>query len=274
MYKYLLTTILVIFTSNAHGYTYNYRESSGTYLLNPAVNDVCKETGELSTSTPYITTWCNQRFDNRYYRISTNTNLISEVDTSQIRRAHVYVSMPGVAKAEHVFPGAAQQGPIDIGSVMLTDQKYTFEYECRLPRTFESSSSLKETTITVSAWIAYDNEYGHKSDSFQCNAIYDLSPVLEMELVDTVLNLKGSRPSELTGSTRLNVSGAGGTARIQIVNEHDQQVTVSLRRDQTETTTTQNLTRFPELTHYIYVHATPRNPGTYVYPVRLIAEIE
>ena len=274
MYKYLLTTILVIFTSTAHGYTYNYRMSSGTFQLSPAVNDVCKRTGDLATAQPYIMTWCNQSFDNRYYRISTNTNLISEVDTSQIRSALIYVSMPGVAKAEHVFPGAAEQGPIDIGSVMLTDKTYKFEYLCDLPRTFESSSSLKETTITVSAWIAYDNEYGHKYDSIQCNAIYDLSPVLEMELVDTVLNLKGSRPSELTGSTRLNVSGAGGTARIQIVNEHDQQVTVSFRRDQTETTTTQNLTRFPELTHNIYVHATPRNPGTYVYPVRLIAEIE
>ncbi len=274
MYKYLLTTILVIFTSNAHGYTYNYRMSSGTYLTESAMDDSCTRTGYLSSATPYIRTMCNERFDNRYHRISVSSNLISNVDTSQISSANVYTSMNGVAKAAHIFPGAGQQGPIDIGRVMLTDKYYAFEYLCDLPKTFESDSNLKEATITVSAWIAFENEYGYKSNVFQCNAIYDLSPVLEMELVDTVLNLKGSRPSELTGYTRLKVSGAGGTARLQIVNEHDQQVTVSFRRDQTETTTTQNLISYPERTHTIYVHATPRNPGTYVYPVRLIAEIE
>lgn len=149
---------------------------------------------------------------------------------------------------------------------------------CALPVTIESD------VIPPGEYVTYSLEgvaegtstSNQKMATFwvQCTGRYVIRKNVDIKLVDSVINLNGSTADELTGSTRMHVSGFGGPVTVQIDNPNTAEVSVSFDPNHRVTSTTMDLNQQPQYEQQIYVRGNASVPGRHEYRVKLIGEFK
>lgn len=145
---------------------------------------------------------------------------------------------------------------------------------CSLPDTIEVDTIPPEGYVTYTFEGAAEGSSTStgKSGTFnvQCTGRYVIRKNVDIKLGDSTINLNGSTAAQLTGSTRMFVSGFGGPVTVQIDNPNTEEVSVSFDPNHSVTSTTMDLNQQPQYEQQIYVRGNPSVPGRHEYRVNLI----
>ncbi|MEF4154877.1 hypothetical protein U9042_22470 [Escherichia coli] len=187
---------------------------------------------------------------------------------AQITSMFDFVSTEGVAESDWIDMGTYKFPPHTNTAVgychvpqyltsdaLPQDGSYYFEVNGRAQGTCDSCGLMS------TLWV-------------QCSGRYEIRKHVALKLVDTVLNLAGSTADALYGSTRMDVSGYGGSVSVQIVNPNPEEIRVSFDPNRSVTSMNIDLVQQAQHEQQIYVRGNTSVPGRHEYSVQLKAEFK
>lgn len=185
------------------------------------------------------------------------------------------VYIPGMASFEK-YNDIASSGPIDMGVHTLPSTPVNTEYNCTVPMQVTSDHLIQGRIYVVfSSQIRGTIATGMSSIGVTCIGYYELRQSVELSLADKEINLIGTQPTQLTGTTIMYVKGTGGEVTVDIDNPSQDDVSVSFEPDRVATSTRVNLTgSWAPSEQKIYVRGKSTKPGSHSYTVRLKASFK
>lgn len=185
------------------------------------------------------------------------------------------IAIPGMFAFEK-SDGGLSSPAIDMGEHTLPSKPVNTEYNCTVP-TAVSTDNLIQGRIYViySTQVGGTHASGWSSINIECVGYYELRQIVELSLADKEINLIGTQPIQLTGTTSMYVKGVGGEVTVDIDNPSQDDVSVSFDPDRVATSTRVNLTSYWEpVERKIYVRGKSTKPGSHTYTVRLNASFK
>lgn len=274
MNKYLLWVFLAFQSIPAYSHVFDFKE--GTITVQDYFNKEEKTIplnqyggGELRL-TPRQ--WEQPGDWNVQWMWDTNPSAGVTFDPEEV---YVSVSLTSMFNFENTY-GVASSGWIDKGTYQFPPHTNTAIGYCELPQILQSDTFRPDGNYAIEVeGSAKISSTGRMSTiRTRCIGYYEIRKHVAINLVDTVINLAGSTPAALSGSTRLNVSGFGGPVTVRIVNPNTDEVLVSFDPNNHVTSTTMDLIQQPQYEQQIYVRANTSVPGRHEYRVQLIGEFK
>lgn len=149
---------------------------------------------------------------------------------------------------------------------------------CGLPDSLTSEDYPSGGVLTYSVFGLAEAKSASTSETYtihvHCSGNYVIRKNVDVTLVDSVINLKGSTSTELNGRTSMLVSGFGGLVTVRIENPNTAEVSVSFDPNNDVSTTTMDLTQQSQYEQQIYVRANTSVPGRHEYRVQLVGEFK
>ncbi|MDD8641860.1 hypothetical protein LAX15_23055 [Escherichia coli] len=277
MNKYLLGVLFLL--SAAPGYCYTYEYSHGTmeaknFFVRDDVTVPLDQNGKgVINKTPYYGRLTGP-YDFQWSWTTTENTRGTTFDPNDIYLRTAVDTMFEFTNDQAV----ANNGWTPMGVYEFPTIVTQTSYECRLPRVVENDAVTAGGTITfeVESAAQGNNPTAGRMGTIRvrCYGTYKIRKNVSINLEDKEINLIGSSPMELTGGTKMKVSGVGGTVEVNIVNPNNADVTVSFDPARIETSKTMDLHKQPQYEQQIYVRGNTTVPGHNVYSVQLNAEFK
>lgn len=279
MNKYLLCVLLSITSIPAHsasGYIYDYVEgtidtsnyfakdtSTQRAALDAYGEGLVYRTHEYKHTTPIPFTM--------QWQTTTSSDAVQfDPDAFLLRMA-----IPGIPAFE-IYERGPNGGPIDMGEYTLPTKPLSTEYNCVVPQAVNTTRLIDgRVYLILTGKVGGTVPSGWASMNVTCVAYYELRQHVEITLADKEINLIGTQPNQLTGTTKMTVKGIGGPVTVEIDNPSLNDVSVSFEQDRIATTTRMNLTDYWQPhEQQIYVRGKTTKPGSHTYTVRLNASFK
>ncbi len=274
MNKYLLWVLLASTSVPAYSYVFEFQE--GTMTGNDMFHQVEKKWPSNPSAYEAITyrnwskwpgewTFKGHWYSSSPYPITGTTGLqLVQIHLRDTFRLVSTEDPEGVwtTKGTSTFPSGAE--PAYIG--------------CTLPDTVTSdvfpSGGVLTYYIYGTAEATSTSTRESSTINVKCEGLYTLRKNVDIQIVDSVIELQGSTTSDLYGRTSMRVSGMGGPVSVRIENPNTSQVRVSFDPNKDVSSTTMDLTQQPQHEQQLYVRAYARVPGRHEYRVQLIGEFK
>lgn len=186
---------------------------------------------------------------------------------AQITSMFDFVSTEGVTSSDW----------INMGTYQFPAHTNTAIGYCHVPQTLTSDTlpTSGYYTIEINGGAKGTLASGRMSTLWvKCIGKYEIRKHVAIKLVDTTINLAGSTPEALSGGTRMDVSGYGGSVSVQIVNPNPEEISVSFDPNRKVVSLDLNLVKQPQHEQPIYVRGNTSVPGRHEYRVQLKAEFK
>lgn len=272
MNKYLLWVLLASSSLPAYSHVFEFEEGTAT-LSNTffGQNKSWKMSGTQTTDSLGTAAWA--AFSGSYsFRWRWETRTSANI-TNVTGRSIVQTWLPTMFNFASTN-GVPSKDWADMGTYKFPLPVQKQYGSCSLPDTIEVDTIPPEryVTYTIEGAAAGTSTSNGKSGTFnmQCTGRYVIQKNVDIKLGESTINLNGSTAAQLTGSTRMFVSGFGGPVTVQIDNPNAEEVSVSFDPNHSVTSTTMDLNQQPQYEQQIYVRGNPSVPGRHEYRVNLI----
>ena len=186
---------------------------------------------------------------------------------AQITSMFDFVSTEGVASSDW----------INMGTYQFPAHTNTAVGYCHVPQ-YLTSDTIPQSgyyTFVITGGAKGTNSIGQMRTIWvKCVGRYEIRKHVAIKLVDTLINLAGSTPEALSGGTRMDVSGYGGSVSVQIVNPNPEAISVSFDPNRIVVSMNYDLVQQPQHEQHIYVRGNTSVPGRHEYRVQLKAEFK